>query len=428
MKTSTWFKNGKINGVTVDIEVCNGKIHSIGKTECDGIDLHGADVFPGLIDIHCHGAMGYDALGDTEHLEIMSIYFAKNGITTWYPTTGGTKEEILRMLNTPLEGMRGANMPGYHLEGPYLSPNKLGACAPDSVKLPELSDFEAYDYVKLITMAPELTGAIEYIKNTKAKVAIGHTTANYDTAIEAIEAGADCLTHTFNAMPPFHHREPGVIGAAINKNIYVQVICDGVHLHRSVVTALYRIFGKERMILISDAVAGTGLGNGIYYKQGKYKRIIKDGVIRNENGNLAGSASNLYMGVIKAIEFGIPREDAFYMASATPASYMGLNKGRMDIGYDADFIAVDENDEIIGTIALYKHNNENVELKKLYVRSDYRGKGLSKELYSKALEICKMNAFKRIFLGTYDKLETAINFYLKRRIQRNRRIKRRQWS
>lgn len=350
MKTYNWYKNCKIGKALVDIEVCDGKIHSIGKTPNDGIDLQGADIFPGLIDIHCHGALGYDALGDTEHLEIMSIYFAKNGVTTWYPTTGGSKEDILRMLNTPLADMRGANMPGYHLEGPYLSPNKLGACSPDSIKLPDLSDFNDYDCAKLITIAPELSGAMEYIKKSNAKVTIGHTVADYKTAIAAIEAGADCLTHTFNAMPPFHHREPGVIGAAIDKNIYVQVICDGVHLHRSVVTALYRIFGKERMILISDAVAGTGLPDGEYYKQGKYKRIKKDGVIKNENGNLAGSASNLFVDVLKAIEFGIPREDAFYMASTTPAVYMGLNKGKIEIGYDADFIAVNENNQLCAVV------------------------------------------------------------------------------
>ncbi len=344
-----WYKNARLHGKLVDIEVCDGRFGKIGKTSHDGIDLQGRDVFPGLVDIHCHGAMGYDVMGDTQHLEIMSIYFAKNGITTWYPTPGGSVEDILPMLNTSLEGFKGANMPGYHLEGPYLSPKALGACAPESVKNPDPADFAAYDNVKLITVAPELEGAMDYIKATNARVAIGHTTANYETAIAAIEAGASCLTHTFNAMPPFHHREPGVIGAAIEKDLYVQVICDGVHLHKSVVIALYRIFGKK-MMLISDAVCGTGLPNGEYLKQGKYKRFIKDGVIRTEQGNLAGSASNLYMDVKKAIEFGIPREDAFYMASTSPSIYMGINKGKIETGYDADFIVVDENNDLLTTI------------------------------------------------------------------------------
>jgi len=344
------YKNARLGGQVVDLEVIDGRFGRIGALEGEGIDLGGKDVFAGLIDIHCHGAMGYDAFEPSrEHMECMSIYFAQNGITTWYPTTGGSKEVILSMLEMPLAGLRGSNMPGYHLEGPYLSPKSLGACAPETIKLPELADFAGYEAAKLITIAPELEGAMEYIRATDAKVAIGHTTADYATAVEAIEAGADCLTHTFNAMPPLHHREPGVIGAAIDKNIYVQVICDGVHLHRSVVTALYRIFGK-RMILISDAVSGTGLPNGEYMKQGKYRRIIRDGVIRNEQGNLAGSASNLYMDVKKAIEFGIPREDAFAMASASPAEYMGLNKGRIETGYDADFIVVDEDNTLLTTV------------------------------------------------------------------------------
>ncbi len=342
------YKNARLNGQLVDLEVVDGKFSVIGKIDGDGIDLGGKDIFPGLVDIHCHGAMGYDAF-EPDHLEIMSVYFAQNGITTWYPTTGGSKETILRMLQQPLTGMRGANMPGYHLEGPYLSPQALGACAAETVKLPELADFAGYDNVKLITIAPELEGAMEYIRGTDARVAIGHTRADYDTAIAAIEAGASCLTHTFNAMPPLHHREPGVIGAAIEKDLYVQVICDGVHLHKSVITALYRIFGKK-MMLISDAVCGTGLPNGEYWKQGKYKRFIRDGVIRNENGNLAGSASNLYMDVKKAIEFGIPREDAFFMASTSPAEYMGLNKGRIVIGYDADFLVVDDHNDLLTTV------------------------------------------------------------------------------
>lgn len=350
-KKSVWYKNARVNGTLVDLEVVDGRFGRIEKSEEEGIDLGGRDVFAGLIDIHCHGAMGYDAFdANRSHIEAISIYLAKNGVTTWYPTTGGSKEVICSMLQMPLEDLRGANMPGYHLEGPYLSPKSLGACDPDSIKLPELSDFEDYESAKLITVAPELDGAMEYIQNTKMRVAIGHTKADYETAISAIEAGANCLTHTFNAMPPLHHREPGVIGAAIDKNIYVQVICDGVHLHRSVVTALYRIFGKERMILISDAVSGTGLPNGEYLKQGKHRRFICDGVIRNENGNLAGSASNLYMDVKKAIEFGIPREEAFYMASATPAAYMGLNKGKIESGYDADFLVVDEENELCMTV------------------------------------------------------------------------------
>ena len=343
MEQKIIYKHARVGGELVDLTVVDGKFAAIGCTDEDGIDLGGRDVFPGLIDIHCHGAMGYDVLGGTEELERMSVYFASRGITTWYPTTGGSKENILRVMRgLSLDGVRGANMPGFHLEGPYLSTEALGAISADSVKLPEIEDFAEFDSVKLITIAPELPGALEYIRATKARVAMGHTAADYQTAMAAIEAGASCVTHTFNAMTPLHHREPGVLGAAIDGDIWVQVISDGVHLHPSVVKMLYRTFGKK-MILISDAVSGTGLPDGVYMKQGKYPRRIVDGTIRTESGRLAGSASDLYRDVKKAIEFGIPREDAFYMASTAPAEYMGLNKGRIEVGYDADFIAVDEN-------------------------------------------------------------------------------------
>ena len=142
MEHKTIYKNARLNGQLVDLTVVDGKFAAIGAVEEAGIDLGGRDVFPGLIDIHCHGAMGYDVLSGVEELEKMNVYFASRGITTWYPTTGGSKENILRILRgMSLEGVRGANMPGFHLEGPYLSTNALGAISADSVKDPDPADF-----------------------------------------------------------------------------------------------------------------------------------------------------------------------------------------------------------------------------------------------------------------------------------------------
>lgn len=345
MKQKTIYKNGRLCGQAVDLEITDGKFTAIGRINEPGIDLGGLDVFPGLIDIHCHGAMGYDVMDGVEEYEKMNVYFASRGITTWFPTTGGSAESMRRILAISLDGIRGANMPGFHLEGPYLSPDALGAISAESIKLPDPADFADFDNVKLITVAPELPGAIDYIRTTSARVSIGHTTADYATAMAAFEAGASCVTHTFNAMTPLHHREPGVLGAAIDGDAWVQVISDGVHLHPSVVKMLYRTFGKK-MILISDAVSGTGLPDGVYMRQGKYPRRIVDGTIRTSTGRLAGSASDLYRDVCCAIRFGIPRDDAFYMASTAPAEYMGLNKGRIELGYDADFIAIDAENSI----------------------------------------------------------------------------------
>ena len=150
-------------------------------------------------------------------------------------------------------------------------------------------------------------------------------------------------------MPPVHHREPGPIGAALDSGIYAEAICDGVHLHPSIVRMLYRTFGKERMIMISDTVSGAGLPDGEFFA-GNRRRIIKDHVIRNEAGNLAGSWCHLFEDVRRTVKMGIPREDVYYMASTTPAAYMGLNKGRIEVGYDADFIVVTENDDLVKTV------------------------------------------------------------------------------
>ena len=194
----------------------------------------------------------------------------------------------------------------------------------------------------MVTLAPELCGSDEFIKKCTSVVSIGHTDCDYNTACNAINSGAKCLTHTFNAMPPLHHRNPGPIGAAIDKNIYVQVICDGLHIHPSVIRTLYRLFGKERMILISDSMRATCLSDG-EYEFGGQTITVTNGVARTPEGAIAGSTSTLIQCVKKAIEFGISEEDAFYMASRTPAVLMGENKGLIKEGFDADLISVDDN-------------------------------------------------------------------------------------
>jgi len=195
--------------------------------------------------------------------------------------------------------------------------------------------------VKIVTIAPETEGGIEFIEKCKCIVSIGHTNADYETTIKAIEAGANCLTHTFNAMPPIHHREPGVIGAAVSKNIYAQVICDGIHIHKGAIQILYKLFGAERMILISDSMRATGFPDG-EYELGGLKVYVKGKEARLSDGTLAGSVSTLLDCVKCAMCFGIPEEDAVKMASETPANLLGINKGKIMVGYDADFITVDD--------------------------------------------------------------------------------------
>lgn len=344
----TIFKNAGKN--FCDIVAENGKITYIGKTDEQGINLNGDFVYPGLIDIHSHGCIGYDTM-DKAFLYEMSAFQAKNGTTSWLPTTMTMDMDTIRdTVNPPLPSFENAAVVlGFHMEGPYISPKYKGAQNEKYIKNPDINEFNKLNNIKMITIAPELPGSIDFIKQCSAAVSLGHTAADYAAAADAISAGASCLTHTFNAMPPLHHRNPGPIGAAIDKNIYVQVICDGIHIHKSVILALYKIFGSERMILISDSMRATGMPDG-EYEFGGQKIKVKNKIARTQDGAIAGSTSTLFHCVKKAVEFGIPRDDAFKMAAGTPAAFLKLNKGKLAPGYDADFITVNKNLELTGVV------------------------------------------------------------------------------
>lgn len=199
----------------------------------------------------------------------------------------------------------------------------------------------------MVTVAPELEGSTEFIKavSKECVVSLGHTDCDYDTALQAVENGARCLTHTYNAMPPFSHRSPGPIGAAFEKNIYAQLICDGFHVAKPVVSATYKMFGPDRTVLISDSIRCAGLPDG-EYESGGLKVVLKNGEARLEDGTIAGSCATLWDCVKKAAEFGIPFEDAVRMASETPAEMLGIKKGKILPGYDADLLIIDADNEI----------------------------------------------------------------------------------
>ena len=212
--------NALINGKLKSIIIENGKIAEIAENRRDGtIDAGGNRVIPGLIDVHSHGYKGLDTMD--ANFEDMCRIYAENGTTSWLPTTMTMDYDALKAVSESKTDFRGANILGFHFEGPYISPKYKGAQNEAYIKNPDIKEFETFKRVKLVTVAPELPGALEFINKVSKTcvVSLGHTDCNCETALSAIENGACCLTHMYNAMPPFHHRNAGPIGAAVEKQI-----------------------------------------------------------------------------------------------------------------------------------------------------------------------------------------------------------------
>ena len=323
------------------------------------IDAEGLLVLPGLVDIHSHGAAGEDfSDGNPEGLKKILQYEKRCGITSYCPTSMTFPKERLRQIFASIKGAQteeGAKVVGINMEGPFLDPAKKGAhvekwiAAPDVAFVRELNQ-EVDGLVRLVTLAPNMEGAEEFIKEMHEEVCIslGHTAADYDCASGAMKLGAHHVTHLYNAMQPFGHRAPGLIGAAMDDpECMVELICDGYHIHPSTIRAAFRLFGPERVILISDSMRATGMENGTY-ELGGQEVTVKDRKAVLKDGTLAGSATNLYGCMCKAIEFGIPLEQAIMAATANPARSIGIfdRVGSIRIGKQADLLLVSENLEL----------------------------------------------------------------------------------
>lgn len=342
--------NAVVNGKKTCIKIENGRLAGFSEAELpNAIDAKGQTVIPGLIDVHTHGCAGMDTM-DAD-FEKMCDFYARHGTTCFLPTTMTMSHEALLRVTTAKTDFLGAEIAGFHLEGPYISPKYKGAQNEKYICKPDINEFKEYKRVKMITVAPEIEGSMEFIREASAAcaVALGHTDCDCETALRAIDCGAVCLTHTYNAMPPFHHRRPGPIGAAVERRIYAQLICDGFHISKQTVLATYRMFGADRMILISDSIRPAGLPEG-EYESGGLRVILKDGAARLADGTIAGSCAMLWDCVKKAVEFGIPFEAAVKMASQAPAELLGLKKGKIEPGYDADLLIVDKNMDLSAVI------------------------------------------------------------------------------
>lgn len=340
--------NARIEEQLKSIVIENGKIVTVTDERLAGdVDACGKRVIPGLIDVHTHGMMGLDTMN--ADFEALCRLYATRGTTSFLPTTMTVAYDRLERVTAAKTEYPGAHILGFHLEGPFVSPKYAGAQNPDYIKDPDIEAFGKFHNVKMITIAPELQGAEAFISAIAGEtvVSLGHCDCDYETALRAIDLGAKCLTHTYNAMPPFHHRTPGPIGAAYERKVYAQVICDGYHVLPPVMLATYQMFGPERMVIISDSVGSAGLPDGEYVDVSGLEVVVRKGdVVRLKSGVVAGSSSTLWECVCKAVECGIPFEQAVRMASRTPAEMLGVNKGVIAEGYDADLLIIDDDMQI----------------------------------------------------------------------------------
>ncbi len=340
--------NCRIAGKLWSIEIENGKIAAISEMpKGGGIDIGGKRVIPGLVDIHTHGMLGYDTM-DADFEALCRVY-ASYGTTSFLPTTMTMGYDDLQKVTDAKIDYPGAEILGFHFEGPYIAETKKGAQDANNIKNPCFEDLSRFKNIRMITVAPEKEGSEDFIRRASKDmvVSLGHTDCDYEIAWKAFEWGATCLTHTYNAMPPFHHRAPGPIGAALMRDVYVQVICDGFHVAPAVMLATYKMFGPNRMVMISDSIRTAGMPDGMY-EAGGLTVVKRKGITHvAESDTIAGSSSTLWDCVRTAVRCGIPFDDAVMMATITPATLIGAsNKGRVAVGWDADLLVINDKLEI----------------------------------------------------------------------------------
>ena len=319
---------------------------------CDEPSDSGDMLIPGLVDIHTHGAVGFDFsdCGKDELAEMMR-YYAGNGVTSVQGTIiSSPKEQAVwaASLLGSVVGTRpgnGAKLAGINMEGPFLSPGKRGAHMIQNLMEPSIDYFErawkaSNEKIKLITIAPELVGADELIGSivSRVRVSLGHSETDYDTACRAFDAGATQGTHLFNAMSPFSHRSPGLIGAAIDSVVFAEIVSDGIHLHPVIVRAAFMLF-PGRVCIISDSLRCAGLGDG-NYESGGQPITVQNGKAVLADGTLAGSNISLQKALTCAVSFGIPLEAAIAASTINPAMAAGISddNGSIAVGRAADLV------------------------------------------------------------------------------------------
>lgn len=363
-KNANIFVNGQFQHGSFRTE--NGRFTEILTTipTEDGIDLKNQTVIPGLVDLHNHGNSGADfSDGDYDGLVRMARYLAVNGITSFAPASMTLPYSVLEAsyktaVQLKEEHPHGCSrLMGIQMEGPFFSEKKKGAQNAAYLKKP---DFEMFQHlynvseglIRIVDVAAELPGVGEFTEKAAklCSVSIAHTDCTYEEATAVFDAGANHLTHLYNAMPGIHHRKPGVIGAASERdNVIAELICDGQHVHESAVRMAFRLF-PGRICLISDALRCCGMPDG-QYTLGGQDVFLSNGVAKLSDGTIAGSATNLFACMKNAVSFGIPEEQAILSATLIPAVALKREAevGSIAVGKMADFIICDKDLNIIRT-------------------------------------------------------------------------------
>lgn len=358
------------------VTIENGKITQIASAEPGrevSLDLPSATLLPGVIDVHVHGSGGWRiGSGDNQDRELagMRRALAGNGVTGFLPTIATASDQVTtealdsvrRAMEVPSDdGAYGAMVLGSHLEGPYLNPKRKGAMQPEFIRLPDRTHFERLSQasggtLEYLTMAPELPGAsalIESVRERGVFVSAGHTDATADETHRAFAQGVQGVTHLFNAMRGLHHREPGVVGAALAApSAWVELIGDGIHVHPDVMRLAIAVKGSKRVVIVSDAGRYAGLPPGRYEEA--HRTVIVDGLrCTLPDGTLAGSASPMNRNLMLLHhELGLPWTAVAAMTATNPASMLGIEQetGSLGVGKRADLIALDDHGRVLLTL------------------------------------------------------------------------------
>ena len=334
-----------------------GRIASFGSGFADEVlDLAGARLLPGFIDVHIHGAVGVDVMDATvDGLQQISEYLASQGVTSWLPTFVPASDEnyasAIEVISQSMRHVRGARVLGVHYEGPFVNSTQCGALHTEYFKTYSGPDDLAFlrepeNAVRMITLAPEISGGVELVRELKRRgwvISIGHTRADLNVLYAAEGAGATHMTHFMNAMPQLHHRNPGPVAWGMANDVSIDVIADGIHLHPFTLRLLLDIKDPLDITLISDAIAAAGKGDGDYQIWGE-TITVRNGRTANASGSIAGSVISMLDAVRLMHKLGVSNVDLAAMASGNPARLLGIGDvcGSIEVGKWADLVALDE--------------------------------------------------------------------------------------